>query len=87
MIARLHGNNVLAGIISFGRPCKDAIADYSPKSEDLYDYEDTSESTTTPEPVKEKLMFGVYTRVSYFTKWIKANSDYTDCQLSKYKIT
>ncbi len=25
MIARLHGNNVLAGIISFGRPCKGVI--------------------------------------------------------------
>ena len=27
MIARLHGNNVLAGIILFGRPCKDVIAE------------------------------------------------------------
>ncbi len=81
MIARLHGNNVLAGITSFGRECKDAIAESIPQ-EDLYEYDEPTEST--PEPVKEKLMFGVYTRVSYFTDWIKANSNYRDCQLSKH---
>jgi hypothetical protein len=27
MIARLHDNNVLAGIILFGRPCQDVIAE------------------------------------------------------------
>jgi len=37
-------------------------------------------------PIPLPTHFGVYTAVAKFVDWIKDNSDYTDCILSKFNL-
>jgi hypothetical protein len=68
-VANRDGNHLLVGIASFGDSC-DTIEDYNL----IYDSEDSE----SPPPRS-----GVYTNVASYVDWIKTNSDYNECRMSK----
>jgi hypothetical protein len=83
LVAKKYGTYMLAGIISFGTECnerQDAIGDLTLHYDD--DYEIFTAAKT-----EEKDYFGLYTNVASYVDWISENSDYTECQISKYLQT
>jgi len=71
----------LAGITSFGSLCSIHDRNIDRNQQELYsDYYETF----TEAEESDKNIYGVYTNVASYVKWIAENSDYTGCQISKY---
>jgi hypothetical protein len=69
-VSEKGGKYLLLGITSFGAPCQDL------KNREWLDYGNGNGLEIT--------LNGVYTNVAAYVDWIKSNSDYTKCILSKY---
>ncbi len=67
LVSNQDGRYLLLGITSFGEGC-DSIAQLSLWNNNKDD---------------NKILNGVYTNVESYVDWIKDNSDYTECSLSK----
>ena len=72
-----NGRFTLAGISSFGKDCEFSSEANRVKL-DYADYE------ASPEVDGDEPIFGIYTNVPMYTDWIKQNSDYIECELSKF---
>ncbi len=82
LIAKKNGTFILVGITSLGLECNK----HNVEQMDLDMYQDSNEafSEIDTKVDSDKNIFGAYTNVASYVKWIIQNSDFNGCQLSKY---
>ncbi len=68
LVSNRDGKHLLLGIASFGLSCEDI------EIQGMLDYSDYEGPSSRS---------GVYTNVASYVDWIKANSDYNECRMSK----